>query len=195
MGGRRGMKIFKSAFEAGKWAPSSFLAIGKFDGLHLGHQKVIRLAVKRAQALKTRCLVATFDPLPQEYFGRDAFKPILSLAEKLKRIKAMGVDGVVLLPFTQRLACQAPEAFAQNVLSRQIKSMDIFVGADFCFGKDRAGRVMTLKALGPKLGFMVHAVPLVKWGGEKVNASQIRRLLSLGDKEQAEKLLGWKIQG
>ncbi|MBI4375115.1 MAG: hypothetical protein HY549_01570 [Elusimicrobia bacterium] len=161
----------------------------------MGHQKLIRLAVKRAKALKTRCLVVTFDPSPGEFLRLYNYRPLLSAAKKIEILKVMGVDAVVLLPFNKDLACLSPESFVNMVLTTQLKVMDVYIGEDFCFGKDRAGDVETLKELGPKMGFSVHRVPLTRVDGEKISAAKIRQLIDKGDLSKAEKLLGWKLKG
>ncbi len=189
------MKVFHSAAEAGRWAPASVAAVGKFDGLHLGHQKVIRLAVKRAKALSTKCLAVTFDPHPQEYFQPGSFRPLLSAEQKLELFGAMGVEGVLFLRFSRAFACQAPETFARNILAERLKVMDVYVGADFCFGKDRAGRVDTLVGLGRELGFLVHPVALVYRDGERVSASRIRRLIDEKRWAEAQALIGRPLDG
>lgn len=185
------MKIFQSAIQAGKWAPRSVVAIGKFDGIHRGHQRLIRAAVRQARARKSRALVLTFDPSPEIFLGKAA-APILPMAKKLERLREMGVDGAVLLPFDNNLACLAPEAFAKDILSAQLQAGVVMVGEDFCFGKDRAGSIATLEALGPELGFSARSVRLVRSDGEKIAASKIRELLSSGRRGEAESLLGWK---
>lgn len=187
------MKIFQNAFEAGKSFPRAVMAIGKFDAIHLGHQKVIQAACRKAKALKTACLVLTFDPSPEQFLRLYQYQPVLPLAQRVELFKKLGVSAVVILPFNEELACLSPEAFASTILSLQLKPASVFVGEDFCFGKDRAGRVDTLKKLGPKLGFSVHPVGLVVADGEKISASKIRQLIKDGKKRKAEKLLGRKL--
>jgi|SRR5579883_2853557 len=189
------MKIFRNVFEAGKALPRSVVAIGKFDGIHRGHRKLIETAVKKARALKAPCMVLTFDPSPEQFFGRRPEEPILPLAARLERLKTLDVDGVALVPFDESLACVSPEAFATHILAGQLKPAGVCVGQDFCFGKDRAGRVETLRALGPGLGFWVRSVPLVRAGGEKVSSSRIRELLRKGERRRAESLLGFRLPG
>ncbi len=187
------MMIFQNAFEAGKRFPGSIVAIGKFDGMHRGHQKLLLAALRRARTTGTSCLAVTFDPSPAQFFGGDPLPPILTLAQKLERFAALGLDAAVLLPFDKRLACISPEGFARDVLALQLKPSAVCVGSDFCFGKDRAGRVETLQALGPGLGFSVHPVSLAVDSGEKISASRIRRLLDEGRRREAERLLGWTL--
>lgn len=188
------MRIFRNAFEAGRWAPGAVVTIGKFDGMHRGHQKLIRSAVKRAKASKTRCLVITFDLSPQQFLRLYPYQPILSEAKKIEILGKLGVDAVVLIPFNENLACMSPESFADLVLAAQLKAKDVYVGEDFCFGKDRAGSISTLEELGPRMGFRVHSVPLTRIAGEKITAVGIRTLIEEGHKKKAEKLLGWKLE-
>ena len=188
------MKLFRSAHAAGRWAPSSVALIGKFDGLHAGHQKIIQMAVARAKALATRCLLVTFDPSPDE-FVHHGFRPLVPLERRLELMAGLGIDAAVLLPFDARLSCQAPEAFARDVLVRALRVVDVFAGSDFCFGKDRSGDVRTLACLGKEMGFLVHEVPLVRWKGRKVTEAVIRRLLEEGCRADAEHLLGRRTRG
>ncbi|MBI3553398.1 MAG: FAD synthetase family protein [Elusimicrobia bacterium] len=187
------MRIFQNAFEAGKSCPGAVVAIDKFDAVHRGHLKVIGAALTRAKALKTSCVVVTFDPSPEQYLRLYSYKPVLPLAQRLERLRELGVDAVVLLPFDKNLACLSPEAFAKNVLALQLRPVEVCVGEDFCFGKDRAGNIGTLQRLGCEMGFLVSPIALVKSGGEKISASLIRRSLESGDRQAAEKLLGRKL--
>lgn len=179
--------------QAGRSFPAAVIAVGKFDALHRGHQKVIGLAVKKAAAFKTHCVVVTFDPTAEQHLRLYPYQPVLPMAKRLERMEKLGVDAVVLLPFEGKLACMAPVAFAKDVLALQLKPLAVCVGEDFCFGKDRAGKVETLQELGPELGFLVYPVPLLSAGGEKITAERIRRLLELGRRKEAEELLGWKL--
>lgn len=189
------MRIFSNALEAGRWAVSPVAAIGKFDGMHRGHLKLLKAALARAKALKAPCLAVTFDPLPQQFFMAGEFRPLLTLEERLRLMGELGVDAAVILPFNQALACQAPEAFARDVIADQLKASAVFVGEDFCFGKDRSGRVGDLDRYGRELGFTVHPVPLLVVGGERVSSERIRRLISEGKTSLAEKLLGRRLDG
>lgn len=184
------MKVFQNAFEAGRVMPGSVVAIGKFDGMHLGHQKVLATAVKHARKRRAKTLVVTFHPHPQEYFHPGSYKPIFSLEQRLILMAKMGVDAALLLPFNHALTCQAPEAFTRDILVQALKVAAVYVGPDFCFGKDRAGTVRTLAELGPDLGFTVHSVPLVRVQGERVSSERIRELLEQGLTAKAESYLG-----
>jgi riboflavin kinase/FMN adenylyltransferase len=107
----------------------------------------------------------------------------------------MGADAVVFLRFNHVFVCQAPETFAKSVLAERLKVMAVYVGADFCFGKDRTGRVDTLVGLGKELGFLVHPVSLVYMDGERVSTSRIRRLIEEKRWAEARTLIGRPLDG
>lgn len=184
------MKVFLNPREAGRWAPGAVVAIGKFDGVHRGHRRVIRAAARRARELATRSMVLTFDPLPQAYFCAEKFTPLMPLEERLRSISELGIDAAVVLPFDRCLARRSPDAFAARVLAGALRVMEVVVGADFCYGKDRAGNVDSLIAAGGELGFSVRAIPLLRDENGKINSSRIRDLLQNGRREEAEKHLG-----
>lgn len=184
------VKIFRSAHAAGRATGPSVVAIGKFDGLHLGHRRLLRLALRRARLLRLPCLALSFDPLPFEYFAGEIRPPLMSVAERVAGLAALGLDGVVLLPFDRQLACLAPEAFARDVLARALRARHVFVGENFCFGRERAGNSETLGVLGALYDFSVRAVPLLRRGGAPVSSSAVRALLAAGRREQARRLLG-----
>lgn len=186
------MIVFRGAHEAGRWAQGPVVAIGKFDAVHLGHKMMIAQAVRRARAFSRRCLLVTFDPLPQQYFSPGS-EPLLGLEERLLQLAKLGADAALLLPFNGVLACAAPEAFARDILRDTLGAVSVFVGANFCFGKDRAGTLDTLRELGQECGFEVHGVPLLELDGQAVSTSRIRALLRDGKRKQAERLLGRKL--
>lgn len=187
------MKIYRNPLDAGREFPAAVVAIGKFDAVHRGHQRILRAAARKARAFKTACLVLSFDPSADQHLRLYPYRPLLPLAEKIRRLAALGADGLVLLPFDRSLACVSPEAFVRDILVRQLGPMAVFVGGDFCFGKDRAGDAGDLETLGREHGFLVYSVPLLKSGGRKIAAADIRRLLDEGRRAEAEKLLGWRF--
>ena len=184
------MKIFRNALEASRAFPSAVVTIGKFDGIHRGHRRVLGMALARARALKTHSLVLTFDPESEQHTRLYSYRPLLSLAERLDQFRRLGFDAAVLLPFDRALACLSPQAFAENVLALQLKPLCVVVGEDFCFGKDRAGNIDSLERSGQGLGFLVESVPLLKDDGEKSSAARIRELIEKGEREKAADLLG-----
>ena len=172
------------------------VAIGNFDGVHAGHQAVIRLA---RDAMPDAPLgVLTFEPHPREYFAPDAPPFRLMNAEaRATRLKKLGVDVLYELNFNTQLAELTPEGFASNVISNGLGLRHVVVGADFCFGEGRAGTVEHLKDFGEDMGFGVTVADLVTAPSGAVSSTAIRSALSEGDPRRAAEMLGhWhRIEG
>lgn len=163
-------------------------AIGNFDGVHLGHQAVLKIAAAAADAPLG---VLTFEPHPREYFARDAapFR-LMSPAAKASRLETLGVQRLYELSFNDRLAALSPEAFCQEILVDRLGLVHVTVGGDFCFGHKRAGDVDTLKTHGDNMGFGVTIARLVASVGTEVSSTQIRAALAEGRPEDAATMLG-----
>ena len=173
-------------------------AIGNFDGVHIGHQAVIDLTRKAAQAADAPLGVMTFEPHPRSYFARDAAPFRLMNAEaKANRLAKLGVEKLYEVPFNAALAALSPRAFAQKIIADQLGLAHVVVGADFCFGKDRKGTVDDLVAFGADMGFGVTIAPIVAVGTENVSSTAIRDALSEGKPRDAAAMLGhWhRIEG
>lgn len=176
-------------------ARGASLAMGNFDGVHLGHRAVIDAA--RA-ACDAPLGVLTFEPHPREYFAPDAppFR-LMNSESRANRLARLGVDHLYELPFGPVMAGLSPEAFARDVLVDGLGVSHITVGADFSFGKDRAGNAETLASLGQAMGFGVTAVPLLGADGHDYSSTAVRRALTDGRTRDAERMLGhWhRIEG
>lgn len=186
------MRIFElgsgpDRFEGG----AGVVAIGNFDGVHLGHRQVIRRLIERARADGVPASVLTFEPYPREYFTPDAAPPRLtSCRHKFELLLDAGVDRVYCARFGRVLAATTAEDFVGDILVTRLAVGHVVVGADFRFGKGRAGDVELLSALGRRHGFSVTAVDDVESSGERVSSSRIRELLAKRDLEGAAALLG-----
>lgn len=171
-------------------------AIGNFDGVHLGHQAVIDLA--RQAAPDAPLGVLTFEPHPRQYFAPDApaFR-LMSSEARASRLAKLGVERLYQLNFNMALAALSPREFAQNVLTEGLGLCHVVVGADFCFGKGRAGSVSDLRALGSEFGFGVTVAELLETGGVEVSSTAIRTALTEGRPRDAAAQLGhWhRIEG
>ncbi|GAB4222452.1 MAG: bifunctional riboflavin kinase/FAD synthetase [Acidobacteriota bacterium] len=164
---------------------------GNFDGVHLGHQAIMRRIRERADASGGLATVITFHPHPMRVLAPDrAPRLMLTEEQKLAELERLGVDAVVILPFDREIAAMPAEEFARRVLAEELGVREIHVGPDFRFGRGRVGDVGLLTRLGTELGFEAHAVPPVIDGGERVSASRIRRELAAGRVEEAARLLG-----
>ncbi|MEM9543269.1 MAG: bifunctional riboflavin kinase/FAD synthetase [Cyanobacteria bacterium P01_E01_bin.42] len=186
------------------------IALGNFDGIHLGHQQVLSpiwqrnlaLAQVETHPLPGRQLeeggespriyptVVTFNPHPKEFFTGQRRKLLTPLEEKAKALKQLGVEQLVLLPFNRELANLSPEAFVKDILIDRLQARLICVGADFCFGKDRAGNAEALKAIAATYNREVAIVSLEELAAQRISSSRIRQALHDGEIELARDLLG-----
>lgn len=178
------------------------VAMGNFDGVHLGHRSVIDAARAACAAAGAPLGVVTFEPHPREYFAKAAgktFPPfrLMNAEARAARLARLGVAVLYELPFGATLAGLSPEIFARDVLAGGLGARHVTVGADFRFGKDRAGDADSLADLGRRYGFGVTAAPLVGTGGQDFSSTAIRRALSEGRPRDAEAMLGhWhRIEG
>jgi len=170
---------------------SSVLAIGNFDGIHLGHQAILRATVERAHALHAVPTALTFDPSPRKVLRPETAPPMLSTnAQRMDWFNALGLEAVVVLPFTLDLARLSPEEFVEQILVRDLHVRAVLVGENFRFGHKQAGDVRLLSELGSKHGFDVVIIPPVVYRGEVVSSTIIRREVAEGDVSQAARLLG-----
>jgi riboflavin kinase/FMN adenylyltransferase len=167
------------------------VAIGNFDGLHLGHQAILREVLRRAAAEGWTSAVLTFYPHPPRVL-RPAKAPLLlcPLAQRLTGFDAMGLDAALVLQFNQQLSKLGPEDFAQRFLVETLRAKAVFVGENFRFGHKQAGEVKMLSELGARWGFQACVVPPVTLDGEVVSSTAIRQAVAEGRMEDAARLMG-----
>lgn len=188
------MKVIYGIGKVKKTFRNTVLAIGVFDGLHIGHQKLIREAVKKARSLGAPAIVMTFFPHPVQVLKPEKYLPfVVSLSHRLKLIERLDVAACVVVHFTKRFSQLAAEEFIKRYLVDRIHPAEIFVGNDFCFGKDRRGTLEYFKEAGRKYGFKVNTVLPVKGGKKKIGSSRIRRLITDGKLCAAKKFLGRNV--
>ncbi|WP_299210281.1 bifunctional riboflavin kinase/FAD synthetase [uncultured Tateyamaria sp.] len=172
------------------------VAIGNFDGVHVGHRSVIDLA--QTAAPDAPLGVLTFEPHPREFFAPDAppFR-LMSQAARASRLEKMGIRYLFELPFHSGLAGLSPEEFAQDVICDGLGLSHVVVGADFCFGKKRAGTAADMERFGREMGFGVTVAPLLERADNTVSSTAIRQALSDGRPQDAADMLGhWhRIEG
>ncbi|AKR44552.1 bifunctional riboflavin kinase/FAD synthetase [Methylophilus sp. TWE2] len=162
------------------------IAIGNFDGMHLGHQALLRQLIAFTQTYKITPAVMTFEPHPREFFmPQNAPARLASMREKLEYFAECGVHHVYVQRFNQAFAAQSPATFMQ-VLRDRLNANVVMVGEDFCFGAKRAGSVQTLI----ENGFNVIPLPEVQLHGERVSSTLVRNALAAGDLVKAQTLLG-----
>lgn len=189
------MKIFRGFHHPGL-APACAVTIGNFDGVHRGHQAMLGLLAAEAAQRDLPTCVLTFEPHPRDYFAEKFNKPELAparvgtLRDKLSQLAFCGVDQVVVLPFNDMLATQAPEAFIQDVLIDGLGAKYVLVGDDFRFGAKRAGDYNMLDNAGQALGFDVARMNSYEVHGERVSSTTVRAALADGNMELAAQMLG-----
>jgi len=170
---------------------ASVLAIGNFDGIHLGHQAILRATVERAHSLRAVPTALTFDPSPRKVLRPETAPPMLSTnAQRMDWFNTHGLEAVVVLPFTLDLARLSPQEFVEQILVRDLRIAAVLVGENFRFGHKQAGDVKLLSELGSKHGFEVLIIPPVVYRGEVVSSTIIRREVAEGDVSHAARLLG-----
>lgn len=168
----------------------AIVTIGNFDGVHLGHQKLIQQVADRARALGLCSLAVTFEPHPEQVLFPERKLTHLSDAEERQEIlHAEGMDEVWVCPFTTELARLEPEDFMRMVADRQPLA-ELWVGADFALGRGRKGTIAVLSDIGSAMGWGLHMVPPYMLGGQVVSSTAIRTLLAAGAVRGAADLLG-----
>ncbi len=185
------MQWYRDLGNAALGKASVVVAIGNFDGFHLGHQQLIKTLKVRSEELSLKSTVITFEPHPQTYFQPDVrLSRLSSVREKLELFRDYGVERVIALRFNEQLASLSAEDFVRKYLVESLSASHVVVGYDFGFGAGRSGTAEDLQALGDTYGFGVSRVAAVSIDGEKIGSTRVREALKSGDLELAARLLG-----
>ena len=185
------MKIYKEIKDLKEELKRPVLTIGNFDGVHLGHQAILKKIVSRAKEADGRSIVFTFEPHPLKVLAPDKdIRLITSCEEKTRLLEDADVDAVICANFTKEFAEQNPDDFVKEILHKKIGVFEVYVGHDYAFGKGRKGTINHLKELGKKYGFYVGVIEPVAIDGSIVSSSRIRRPILDGDVDKAARLLG-----
>lgn len=185
------VRIIRSLAELSSIADKVCIAIGVFDGVHLGHQAVIRAAMEDARAANGTAVALTFDPHPMRVLVPDKAPPLLTSTEhKLALIENLETPVCLLIPFTLEFARTEAEAFLEQLRQSATKLQTICVGHAFRFGHNRKGDVQTILAFGRDRGVRVDVIPPVMSNGETISSTTIRKVVAEGDLTKAERMLG-----
>lgn len=190
------MQVFRTVPE--RATTSVVLAIGNFDGVHLGHRALLSRLTAKARELGLPAAVMTFEPHPREIFTPEqAPARLTSLREKLGLLEDCGVERVYLLHFSRKIAHLTAAEFISHTLVQGLAVRHVIIGDDFRFGRGRVGDFAMLEASGRQHGFGVEAMHTVEVDGERVSSSAVREALAAGDLEHAARLLGrpYRISG
>src|SRR5688572_25683492 len=167
------------------------VALGNFDGLHRGHMKIVDRVRRRAAERGGTAVIMTFDPHPPRVVRPDKAPPlIMTLEQKLEAFERAGMQGVAIVTFTREMSLWPPEHFVETVLVDWLRASEVWVGANFLFGHDRAGNFSLLRTLGEQHGFRAEKIDPVRYKDFVVSSTRVRRLIAEGRVDEAAALLG-----
>lgn len=169
---------------------NTFLTLGTFDGIHVGHKKIIDTLRKKAEQNNGRSLVVTFDPHPRSVLSNNEIKILTTLREKKEILSQLGIQNFLIINFTKEFSQISADEFMKNYLVEKVGMKEIFIGYDHHFGKGRAGNKEVLESMGKNLGFEVTEIEPVKINDETVSSTSIRNSLEQGLISKANSFLG-----
>jgi len=185
------MKIITNLKYLHRQFKAPVVALGIFDGVHLGHKKIFKEVIKEAKCLSGASVAVTFNPHPRRVLDMIGAPPLLvSLKHRLALMEMEGLDVAVVLDFNKDLAGYSAEEFVKKILVNKIGARQVIVGANFKFGKDKTGDINFLRYAGQRFGFSVKGVRLHKVGSLPVSSSRIRSMITSGRLKEASGLLG-----
>src|SRR5262249_27601840 len=185
------MKIFRALAEVPSGFGPSVVSVGNFDGVHCGHQQVLKEVVRRARAARASAVVVTFDPHPLQVLRPEvAPRLITPAAQKEALLAEKGLDALLVIPFSVEFSRTTPDEFAREILSGRLRASEVHEGENFHFGHGAKGTTAQLSELGSKYGFVVKSYPVMMKRGSPVSSSEIRRLITEGKVSRARHLLG-----
>ncbi len=186
------MKIYHGFFDPKLKARKRSVAIGIFDGVHLGHRRILKKMLRVAAELGASPLVITFDPHPAAVLSPKKPSPavLMSLSRRLEQFERMGIREALVVPFDKKFSKISRETFLEKFLLKRLHMRSLCVGHDFCFGRRAAGNGDFLKKAAKKHSFRLSIVPAVKMGREIISSSRVRALIETGRFKKAEKMLG-----
>lgn len=184
------MKIFHGTDNANIQKPT-VLTLGVFDGLHLGHQRIMQTVVERAKTIGAVPTAITFDPHPRAVLHPESAPPMLqTLDQRLANLQVLGIEQAIVIPFTHEFAAQPAEGFLSEIIHDRLQAKEVYLGKGFAFGKDRGGNIELLRSMSEKLGFTADEIDEVQLRGLRISSSRIRKLLAEGRVNLARRMLG-----
>lgn len=184
------MKIFHGTENANITRPT-VLTLGVFDGLHLGHQKIMKKVVESAAAINATPTAITFDPHPRSVLHPENAPPLLqTLDQRLANFEVLGIKQAIVIRFDQEFASQDAEKFLRGIVNERLQAREVFLGKGFAFGKNRGGNIELLRKMSRELSFFADEVGEVTLRGQRISSSKIRELLKDGKVNLARRMLG-----
>jgi len=184
------MKIFHGTENANILRPT-VLTLGVFDGLHLGHQRIMQKVVERAKAVGARATAITFDPHPRAVLHPESAPPLLqTLDQRLANFEVLGIEQAIVIPFDREFAAQSAEDFISAIIRDRLHAREVYLGKGFAFGRARGGNIELLRKMSSELGFVADEVDEVRLRGQRISSSRIRELLAAGEVNLVRRMLG-----
>lgn len=184
------MKIFHGTENANILRPT-VLTLGVFDGLHLGHQQIMKTVAERSREVGAHSTAITFDPHPRAVLHPESAPPLLqTLDQRLANLEVLGIGQTIVIPFDREFASQPAEDFLHEIVHDRLHAKEVYLGKGFAFGKGRGGNIELLRKMSAELGFVADEVPEVRLRGHRISSSKIRELLDEGRINLARRMLG-----
>jgi len=184
------MRLFHGTDNADIARPT-ILTVGVFDGLHLGHQAIIRRVVERSQALTAAATVLTFEPHPRAVLHPESAPPLLqTFDQKIEALGVLGIDQTIVIHFDRAFAQIRAEDFLRDIVADRLHAKEVYLGTGFAFGHNREGNIDLLRRVSSTLGFFADEVPEVRLRGRRIGSTRIRELLQQGRVNLARRMLG-----
>jgi len=184
------MRLFHGTDNAEVQRPT-VLTLGVFDGLHLGHQLIMRTVSERARAVGAVPTVITFDPHPRAVLHPQSAPPLLqTLDQKVEGFGVLGIEQTIVINFTKEFSMIRAEDFLRDIVKERLHAKEVYLGRGFAFGHDREGHIDLLRRVSQELGFVADEVPEVRLRQQRVSSSKIRQLLVEGKVNLARRMLG-----
>jgi riboflavin kinase/FMN adenylyltransferase len=184
------MKIFHGTENANISRPT-VLTLGVFDGLHLGHQRIMQTVVERANEARAVATVITFDPHPRAVLHPESAPPLLqTLDQRLAAFEVLGIEQAIVIRFNKEFAAQDAETFLRDTVVERLHAREVYLGKGFAFGKNRDGNIELLRKMSRDLKFFADEVPEVRLRDQRISSSKIRELLAEGKVNHARRMLG-----
>lgn len=184
------MRLFHGTDNAEIQRPT-VLTLGVFDGLHIGHQLIMKTVAERARAIGAVPTVITFDPHPRAVLHPESAPPLLqTFDQKIEALGILGIEQTIIIRFTNEFAQIRAEEFLREVIGERLQAREVYLGRGFAFGHDREGNIGLLKRVSGELGFHADEVPEVRLRGQRISSSRVRQVLAAGKVNLARRMLG-----
>lgn len=185
------MHVIRDPLRAADLPRGGVATVGNFDGVHLGHRRILEAVVARAKEIGHPSLAITFEPHPLAVLRPDhAPRRLQTLRQKEEAIEALGLDALLVIPFTRDFSLTEPEDFVRHFLADRLNASELFLGQHFAFGRGKRGDLALLKRMGPECGFLASGVEEVFYRDEPISSTRIRDAIGRGDVSQANAMLG-----